>query len=457
MSTADQTLETSEERPSVRVDVFYALVSLGSTTLWSVVGGWLLYFYLPPEGEGSALVPAALYGATMFVVRAINALIAPAIGHLSDQTRSRWGRRLPFMAASALPMALFFFLLWSPPLQQTSPWNLAYLAVIFLLYNVACTLNQVPYMALLPELALTEQHRVRMSAWSSGFFLLGMIGGGAAGPLIESMGYRQAALIYAGVALPLLYVPFLVLRERPGRQTDGRKRVTLKDAAAAMLRNRAFLIMTATGILYWSVTTFVQSTVPFVVTEICQLTKGETFSFYVPAIAASLACYPAVTWLSDRLDKNRVFSGSLLASALILPGLMLIGDWFPLPLKAQGIVWITLQAVAMSGVSMLPPAFGAEITDYDEKLTGQRREGAYYATWFLLDQAINGAASALLPLILLLGRSQSDPRGPLGVRLIGPLSGAMMLAAFLIFLKYPLGRNSPDAGERDDNVTGTSS
>jgi GPH family glycoside/pentoside/hexuronide:cation symporter len=457
MSSADHALETKEEAASAHVDVCYGLVNLGSTTLWSVLGGWLLYFYLPPEGEGSSLVPAALYGAAMLVVRAVNALIAPSIGHLSDQTRSRWGRRLPFMFVSALPMAVFFVLLWTPPLQQTSGWNLVYLAVIFLLYNLAYTLNQVPYMALLPELALTDQHRVRISAWSSGFFLLGMIVGGAAGPLIEGIGYRTTALAYAGVTLPLLYLPLLVLREQSGRQCQTRERVTLKDAAAAMLRNRAFLIMTATGILYWSVTTFVQSVIPFIVTEVCQLTKADTFSFYIPAIIASLVCYPGVTWLSDRLDKSTVFSASLLSSAVVLPGLMLIGEWFPLPLKAQGIIWITLQSVAMAGVTMLPPAFGAEITDHDEELTGHRREGAYYATWGLLDQAINGAASALLPLILLLGRSQSDPWGPLGVRLIGPLSGVMMFGAFLIFLRYPLRRHPSGEGENDGNDDRTGS
>jgi GPH family glycoside/pentoside/hexuronide:cation symporter len=425
--------------------------------MWSVLSGWLLYFYLPPEGEGNPLVPAALYGATVFVVRAVNALIAPPIGHLSDQTRSRWGRRLPFMFASALPMALFFFLLWTPPLQQASIWNLFYLAIVFLLYNLAYTFNQVPSTALLPELALTDRHRVRISAWSSGFFLLGVIVGAAAGPLIDRVGYDSTALIYAGVALPLLYLPFLVLRERPERQTEVQERLTLKDAAAAMLRNRAFLIMTATGILYWTVTTFVQAIVPFLVTEVCQLTKADTFSFYVPAVLSSLVCYPLVTWLSNRLDKSTVFSGSLLASALVLPGLMVIGSWFPLPLKTQGIIWITLQGAAMAGVTMLPPAFAAEITDYDEELTGQRREGAYYATWGLLDQAINGAASALLPLILLLGRSQSDPQGPLGVRLIGPLGGIMMFAAFLIFLKYPSRRGKPGKGGNNGHLARTGS
>ncbi len=446
--TSNVTSITDGQYPPVRADLCYAMITLGSAAIWSVLSGWLLYFYLPPEGEGIVLVPAALYGVAMFVTRAVNAIIAPPIGYLSDRTSSRWGRRLPFMFVSALPMLIFFVLLWIPPVQGESLWNLVYLALVFALYNVAYSFNQIPYTALLPELALTDHHRVRMSAWSASFFLVGMVLSGLAGPVIENVGYTTTALIYAGFTLPLFYLPFLVLREQPGRQIATTERLDFRQGLAAMLRNRAFLVMTATGIFYWSVTTFVQGVIPFIVTEICLLTKTDTLYFYVPALLASLTCYPLVMWLSGRLGKWVVFSGSLLASAIVLPGLMLIGDWLPVTLKAQGITWITLQAIAMSGVTMLPPAFGAEITDYDATLTGQRREGTYYATWGLLDQVINGAAAAALPLLLLLGRSHFDPHGPLGVRMTGVVGGVMMFAAFLIFLNYPLRRRPLSPGDQ---------
>lgn len=446
---------TDEQHPSVRIDLFYAMITLGSTIIWSILSGWLLYFYIPPEGEGSVLVPAALYGVAMFVTRTVNAVIAPPIGYLSDQTRSRWGRRLPFMFISALPMLVFFVLLWTPPVPGNSIWNLVYLALVLLLYNVAYSFNQITHTALLPEIALTDHHRVRISAWSASFFVVGMVLSGLAGPIIERAGYTVTALVFVAVALPLFYLPFLVLRERPGRQIAAAERLDLRQSVAAMVRNRAFLIMTATGVLYWGVTTLIQSAIPFIVTEICLLTKTDTVYFYIPALLGSLACYPLVTWLSGRLGKWMVFAGSLLASALVLPGLMLIGDWLPLALRTQGIIWIGLQSIAMSGVTMLPPAFGAEITDYDETLTGQRREGTYYATWGLLDQVINGVTAALLPLLLLLGRSRSDPHGPLGVRTIGIVGGVLMLVAFVIFMKYPLRRRAPSEGDQNDSLERT--
>jgi len=227
------------QHPPLKTDVFYALIALGSTTFWSVSSGWLVYYYLPPEGI--SLAPASTYGIVMFVVYVIHAALDPSIGYLSDHTRSRWGRRLPFMFASSLPVSVFFVLLWTPPVRGESSWNLVYLGVVMLLYKVAFSIHQIPYRALLPELALTDHHRVRMSAWYAGFQLVGMILGGFAGLVIENAGYVTASLIYAGATLPLFYLPFLVLRERPGRQIAPAERLDFRQSIWTTLRGPAFL------------------------------------------------------------------------------------------------------------------------------------------------------------------------------------------------------------------------
>ena len=430
---------TDVPRPPLKTDLAYALVTFGSSMIWTILNGWLLYFYLPPEGAD--LAPAAWYSVVILGIRVLNAGMSPFIGQFSDNLRSRWGRRLPLMFLSGVPLLVFFVLLWTPPLRTESVWNLVYLGGMLVLYNLAYTVNQIPYTALLPELALTDRHRVRMSAWASSFLLMGTIVSGAAGMLIERFGYAITALLYALLALPMLYLPFMVLRERPERWTTSAEgalpRRNLRAVVGSVLQNRAFVVMTAAGVFYWGVTTLMQSAIPYIVTEICLLNPGDTLWFYVPAVFGSLVCYPLVTWLAGRVGKWTVFAGSLFASALVMPGLILIGDWLPFPLMAQGIMWVLLLSVALSGVTMLPMAFGAEIADHDAMLTGQRREGLYYAMWGLLDQGVNGVVAALLPLILLLGRSQSDPHGPLGVRMIGVAGGVMLLAAFAIFLRYP--------------------
>ncbi|MBN1659164.1 MAG: MFS transporter [Anaerolineae bacterium] len=422
---------------SGKVDLSYSLIALASTTIWGVLGGWLLYFYLPPEAGGVALVPVTLYGAAMLLLRVVSAAVTPSVGYLSDRTRSRWGRRLPYMFLSAAPLLVAFVLVWNPPVRSTSLWNLGYLVVVMGVYQIAYIFNQVPHMALLPEIALTDHHRVRVSMWAAVMTVVGMIVAAGAGPLIERLGFFPMSLIYAVVLLPAFYLPFLVLRERPVGDRQVQPPGFWRNLAS-MVNNRAFVIMTATGACYWGIMGLVQAVMPYIVTEICLLSESDTLLFYVPAVLASLVCYPLISTLSQRWGKWRVFSGSLLASALVLPGLMLIGDWLPIPLKVQGIAWVTLQAVTLSGVIVLPRAFGAEIVDLDEKLTGLRREGTYYATWGVLDQVVNGVIAAALPLLLLLGRSHADPGGPLGIRLVGVLGGGLLFVGFLIFARYPL-------------------
>ena len=441
-----------EALPSIRIDLSFSLIQLGTTIIWSICDGWLLYFYLPPEGKGQALVPLALYGVVIFIAKALNALITPPIGYWSDHLHSRWGRRLPLMFSASLPLVAVFVLIWLPPIKGESIVNLFYLGAMLILFNISEALVIIPLGALLPELAVIDRHRVRLTMWSSVFQLLGVIAAGLAGFLIDGFGFIQTALIYAAFLLPLLYLPFLTLRERPGRQIDESQSFGFLESLVITLKNRAFLVLSATGLCFWTATTFLMTVIPYIVTEICLLNISDAPYFYLAGVVAMLASYPAVNWLTSRFGKWMVFAGSLLASAVVLPLLMLVGPWLPIPLMAQGLIWVALQSIAMSGVTMLPQAFAAEICDYDEKLTGQRREGAYYSAWTLLGQLIGGLAAAILPLLFLLGRSQADANGPLGVRLTGLIGGVLMLMALFIFLRYPLRHLSSPAGQSGESL-----
>lgn len=443
---------SSESLPSIRIDLSFSLIQLGTTILWSVNDGWLLYFYLPPEGKGQALVPLAFYGVVILVARVLNSFITPPIGYWSDHLHSRWGRRLPLIFSASLPLVIVFVLLWLPPVKGLSVVNLFYLGLMLILFNIAQALVIIPLGSLLPELATLDKHRVRLTMWSATFQLLGVIAAGLAGLLIDRFGFSRMALIYAICILPLFYLPFLTLREH-GRQIDTQQRFGFLQSLQMTLKNRAFLVLSISGIFFWMATTFVMTVMSYIVTEICLLQISDAPYFYIAGVLALLACYPLVNWLAGRFGKWRVFAGSLLASAIVMPGLMLIGPWLPIPLMAQGIIWVLLVSIAMSGITMLPQAFAAEITDYDEQLTGQRREGAYYSSWVLLGQLIGALAGAALPLLFLLGRSQSDVNGPLGVRLTGLIGGVLMLISLFVFLRYPLrhlsGPNRP-SGEKNE-------
>jgi Na+/melibiose symporter-like transporter len=415
-------------------DIAYALLTLGSSSLWGFVSGWILYFYLPPNGP--ALVPIALYSVVMFLSRGINIAITLPIGFLSDQTYTRWGRRTPYIFTASLFMLGSFALLWMPPHQGESPANLFYLAVVMIVFNTAYSVRQIPYEALLPEFAPEEERRVGIAGWKAGFQLIGAIFAGFAGPLIEAWGFQNAALIFIGIASPFFFLPFFFVRENRTPPKADRAPLDFWTHLKLTLANRAFLIFISSWALFWISSTFILETIPYIATEICRGTEADTVYFYIPPIVVSLICFPVVTRLANRYGKRMIFLGSLLIGALVLPGLSFISDSLPIPLLWQGILWICLEAAALSGAQVLPSAIAADITDADAQATGQRREGSYYAALGLLDQASSGLATSLIPLFLLLGRSNNDAHGPLGVRLLGLAGGFALFFAFLIFQKY---------------------
>ncbi|HEY9153026.1 MAG TPA: MFS transporter [Anaerolineales bacterium] len=415
-------------------DIAYALLTLGSSGLWGFVSGWILYFYLPPNS--TPLVPIALYSAVMLLSRGINIAATLPIGFLSDQTHTRWGRRTPYIFTASLFMLGAFVLLWMPPHQSESLPNLFYLAVVMVIFNTAYSFRQIPYESLLPEFAPEEKRRVNVAGWKAGFQLIGVIFAGFVGPLIEILGFRIAALIFAGIMFPFFFLPFFFIRENRTPPKSDNAPMSFWTHLRLTLANRAFLIFISAWALFWMSSTFILETIPYIATQICRGTEADTVYFYIPPIIVSLLCFPIVTRLANRYGKRIVFLSSLLFGALILPGLFFISDSIPVPLLWQGIIWICLEAMALSGAQVLPSAIVAEFTDTDAQTTGQRREGSYYATLGLLDQASSGLASSLLPLFLLLGRSNADAHGPLGVRLLGLAGGLAMFIAFLIFRKY---------------------
>lgn len=417
----------------------YTIITLGSATLWGIISGWLLYFYLPPSGQ--PLVPIAYYSLVILTSKAVNIMLGLPVGYISDHTNSRWGRRLPYIIGGGILLPILFFFLWTPPYANESNWNLLYLFLILVTFSAAYEIHQIPYESLLPELAVGEKDRVTISTWKTSFLLGGNILSGFAGPLIGRLGYAHSMGIFAVIAAPIIILPGFFLRKRINLQTKPVEKISFFTSLKTTFGNRPFQVFTLSWGLMWTASTFILGTIPFIVTEVCRLDKADTVYFYLPAIAATLLAFPFVTRLSKRYGMKAVYRGSLLAGAITLPSLLLIGDWLPISLFAQGIIWIILQSISLAGAQILPSAMAAEITDNDEILTGQRREGSFYSVWGLLNQISSGLATGTIPLFLLLGRSKLDPQGPLGVRLLGLAGGILLLTSFWVFRQYKLEKN----------------
>ena len=163
--------QASSGRPplTLATNIWYGVGSIAFGVHLTILTSALLLFYNQVVG-----LPAEWVGAAMAVTLIFDAVCDPLIGEWSDHTRSRWGRRHPFMYASAIPAAIAFYVLFDPPLDWTKPHLLIYMGAMLMTVRVLLSLYEIPSSALAPELTLDYDQRTNLM--SSRFFF-GTLGG----------------------------------------------------------------------------------------------------------------------------------------------------------------------------------------------------------------------------------------------------------------------------------------
>ena len=223
-------------------------------------GTFLLIYYNQVVGVNPGTV-----GLVILVALVLDAFVDPAVGLFSDRTQSRWGRRHPWMYASALPIAIGWLLLWNPPVSLTEPMKLVWLFVTAVVVRSAVSCYEVPSQALTPELTQDYDERTRITAYR---YLFGWIGGlsilllayrvflvpSAAYPngLLNADGYHKLALASAGLMLVAILASALGTHREIGRLPQVS---VVPQSLSANLRelwdtvhNRGFVVLMLAGV-----------------------------------------------------------------------------------------------------------------------------------------------------------------------------------------------------------------
>jgi GPH family glycoside/pentoside/hexuronide:cation symporter len=138
----------------LRTKLLFGSSRIGAEALGRSQGLWLLYYYAPPSDTHlPTLLPSLAVGALLTAGGIVGALDEAIVGYFSDRTRSRWGRRIPYIVLGAPLWAIFFVLLFTPPPDAGDAATAVYLFFVFELLALFGAVVVGPYEALLPELA----------------------------------------------------------------------------------------------------------------------------------------------------------------------------------------------------------------------------------------------------------------------------------------------------------------
>lgn len=373
----------------MRTGLGYGVGALGSG-VFNTVPSLLLLFYLT-----SILgLPAALAGAAVLVPKIWIVLIDPFLGYWSDNAKSPWGRRKPFMFAGAILSAVTFVVLFSLP---EAPVFTAFLLVL-LAYTVCSTANAlfaVPYLSLPVEMTSDAHQRTRLMAFRMVFLLIGILLAGAVAPiLVDHFGSGREG--YAGMAVVMALVfgsakLTAALAVREGRaaavQQKAHGLITQLKLAA---RNRLFLILLAAFLIQSAGIGMFSATLPYYAQHRLGLGGDGVTVIFTSLAVTGMLVMPLWPLLSKRIGKIPAYT----LSAVIFAAGVVLFLLTPKALQSNHIfVLILLGAVAgvgFGGQQLLSFALLPDFIEKDYELTGLRREAAYAGVWSALEKVALG-------------------------------------------------------------------
>jgi len=412
--------QSSSGRPplTLATNIWYGIGSIAFGIHLTVLTSALLLFYNQVVG-----LPAEWVGAAMAITLIFDAICDPLIGEWSDHTRSRWGRRHPFMYASALPAAIAFYFLFDPPLGWSKSHLLIYMGVMLMTVRVLLSLYEIPSQALGPELTLDYDKRT--SLMSSRFFF-GTLGGAgmsivslqvflrkdATHPLglLSPAGYRETALVASIVIFVSIIISCLGTHRFIGALVhEPRVRSTWREKfqeLSGTLTNRSFLALTISGVVGALSIGLRQGLDFYISAYFFNLTPAQMSYLAAAALFAAFAGVGLAPAISKRFGKKQsmigVFFASLFASVAPI-AMRLIGF---LPPNGTGalfaIVFVFTFVAATLGLSgfIIVTSMMADVVEDAAVSTGQRSEGLLFAANGLISKCVTGVGTFLSALVL---------------------------------------------------------
>lgn len=327
-----------------------------------------------------------LAGGIWLVGRLWDAINDPLIGSLSDRLASRWGRRRPFLLLGAVPFALSFFLMFVVPPFESATALVLYYGAVFLLYDTLYTVVNVPYLALIPELAQDYDQRSSLTGWRTAFsFLAQLVTAGAfkllaenlfapwfgAGPEALRMGYLLAAGLWAvSMALPLIFLA-LNIREPDSEPVQSPIR-PIKDFKE-VFRNKPFRLAALIYLLCFSTGDIILVVFVRYLIDYVQVHPGLDNLVLATVLSASLISIPLVLSLMRRTDKRTAYLISIGFMVVVLG----FGAFLPPGGQNQIFIGAALAGIGFAAMSIIPWAIVADVIEVDELQTSERREGLY--------------------------------------------------------------------------------
>ncbi|MCS6243851.1 MAG: MFS transporter [Opitutus sp.] len=409
---------------------------------------------------GMGLSPA-MVSLAMFIFRLYDAIIDPIMGWVSDNTRSRFGRRKPFIVVGAILTGLTFPLLWHAGRDWSHPALLAWLLGTGLLFYTCFTVWAMPYQSMLLEITPDQNERTNVSGYRTFFQTCAGLTIGWAwylaqlpffAPVVSGVpdavgGVRSLSIVVGVLIIVVGLLPAIYVKERFYKAASKQGRVSLKDNFKWTFTNRPFVLIGVFTLLF-CVGSMLSSGLGFYLKLYYVAEGNQALAAKLQGVESTLSTIlgllsiPVFNYLCRRYGKKNTLIGAM---ALVTFGMATKWWMFTPDYPWLSIVNGVLASPAFTGIWMIIPSINGDVVDFDETRTGERREGAFASIFSWIVKASFSAGIGLAgPLVVWCGFEVAQAAAQTAeaftqMRLVYALLPPGLFVAGLIVLgRYPL-------------------
>ena len=429
----------------------FAVGQLGWSTLSGIISAWFVTFYLPTQNDINSgaiqyIMPGLVIGGFLTILglitalsRVFDAVTDPLIASLSDRSKNKRGRRIPFMQYAAIPLSIVTVLLFCAPVETISGWNVAWFSVFVVLFYLFMTMYCTPYNALISEFGKTQDDRMYISTAISLTFFAGTLLAYTpfvfAGMLRGSVGfawsYRICFIVLAIISCICMLIPTFFLKEKEFVDTKPSNANMFKSLGATF-KNKSFRTFVGSDIMYWVGLTLFQTGLPFFVKVSMKLDESYTMIFLGGMTVLSAVFYPIVPKLVKKFGKKKlVISGFLgLAIAYVITGLIGVIGTTVIPGVVYGVVICVIAAFPMALLGIIPQSIVADVAEADGYDTGENREGMFFAARTFAMKFGQSLAMLVFTSLAIIGTTQNTNSNDITASVLGMTIVGFVAVAF---------------------------
>ena len=436
----------------------FALGQLGWSMLGGIINAWLVTFYLPTKtdisdnGATQFIVPGLIIGGFLTVLglitalsRVFDAVTDPLIASMSDRSKNKRGRRIPFMQWAAVPFAVVTVLLFCAPINEISGWNIAWISVFIVLFYLFMTMYCTPYNALISEFGKTQEDRMNISTYISLTYFAGTLlaytpfvfAGFLRGAVGNSWAYRICFIVLAIIACVCMLLPTFLLKEKEFVDSKPSNENVFKSLTSTF-KNKDFRTFSLSDIMYWVGLTLFQTGIPFFVKVSMGFDESMVMVFMGGMTVLSAVFYPFVTRMVKKFGKKKLVIAGFFGLAICygitaissIPGLLPDQGNANIISWVFGVIIMIISSLPMALLGIIPQSIVADVAEAEAKTTGQNREGMFFAARTFAMKLGQSIAMLLFTSLAIIGATQSLDSNDITATKTGMLIVAIVAVAF---------------------------